>query len=112
MSARFLEARGPAAFPHPADRQTAASRCPIASDAEKGKNKTKQTHKSQCLQMKINTLNNISMPLFIIIIYNGITEFCKIKVNVKQNVIIFLGVWHICVPDSFTFFFISVKTGA
>lgn len=62
--------------------------------------------------MKINTLNNISMLLFIIIIYNGITEFCKIKVNVKQNVIIFLGVWHICVPDSFTFFFISVKTGA
>lgn len=63
--------------------------------------------------MKINTLKNISMLLFIIIIiYNGITEFCKIKVNVKQNVIIFLGVWHICVPDSFTFFFISVKTGA
>lgn len=52
------------------------------------------------------------MLLFIIIIYNGITEFCKIKVNVKQNVIIFLGVWHICVPDSSTFFFISMKTGA
>jgi len=48
MFARVLEARGPAAFPHPADRQTAASRCPNAADAERGKNKPKQTHKSQC----------------------------------------------------------------
>lgn len=41
--------------------------------------------------MKINTANNASMQgfFFIIIIYRSITEFHKIKVNVKPNVIIF-----------------------
>lgn len=47
------------------------------------------------------------MLLFIIIIYNGITEFCKIKVNAKQNVIIFPGgLAHLCAWQFHIFLYI------